>query len=68
MWYCYKNGWDVSSLGPSLLDMSCYRTWSAMLEHGRRWSSSTGGLERADYIIGLFSSAGFALGNTNEAL
>ena len=68
MLYCYKNGRGVSSLGPSLLDISCCRTWSATLELGRRWSSSTGGLEGEACIIGLLSSAGSALANTNKTL
>ena len=36
-----------------------------MLEPGRRWSSSTGGLEGEACIIGLLSSAGAALAYTN---
>jgi hypothetical protein len=68
MLYCYKNGRDVLFLGPSLLDISCYRTWSALLEPGRRWSSSTGGPEGEAYTIGLLSSAGAALANTNKTL
>jgi NO-binding membrane sensor protein with MHYT domain len=35
-----RRGRDLSFLGISLLDLLCYHTSSAMLEHGRRWSSS----------------------------
>ena len=39
-----------------------------MLELGRRWSSSTGGLEGEACIIGTVSSAGAVSANAYEAL